>query len=102
MSINYNNYIIKKKELTSIHQPDFLPHINFFIKAKKSMQLVILDDVQFLRRGWTHRDQILTKNGVEWITIPVKKTSRDAKICNIEILKDNKIYVDILKKLKQA
>ena len=50
MSINYNNYIIKK-ELTSIHQPDFLPHINFFIKAKKSMQLVILDDVQFLRRG---------------------------------------------------
>ena len=33
---------------------------------------------------------------------PVKKTSRDAKICNIEILKDNKIYVDILKKIKQA
>lgn len=102
MLINYNNDIIKKKKLISIHQPDFLPHINFFIKAKKSMQLVILDDVQFLRRGWTHRDQILTKNGVEWITIPVRKTSRDAKIYNIEILKDNKIYLDILKKIKQA
>lgn len=54
-----------------IHQPDFLPWIGFFQKLKKSSTYVILDDVQFIRRGWINRDQIIVNNQLQWITIPV-------------------------------
>jgi len=36
----------------------------------------VLDDVQFLRRGWHHRDKIKTPNGVHWLTIPVLKRGK--------------------------
>jgi hypothetical protein len=85
--------------LTAIHQPDFFPHIDFFVKANKSKQMVILDNVQFQRRGWTHRDKILTNQGVEWITVPIKKTSRDTKILKVEISKESKDYYNIIKKI---
>lgn len=98
--MNYKSNILKRKFFTSIHQPDFLPHADFFIKALKSEKMVILDDVQFLRRGWTHRDKILTKNGAEWITIPVKKKSRETKISSMEILRDSEIFGNIIKKIK--
>ena len=60
-----------------IHQPDFCPWLNFFIRAKHSDYFVVLDNVQFNRRGWFNRDLIKTRNGVYKITIPIKKESRD-------------------------
>ena len=60
-----------------IHQPDFCPWLNFFIRAKHSDYFVALDNVQFNRRGWFNRDLIKTRNGVYKITIPIKKESRD-------------------------
>jgi hypothetical protein len=35
-----------------------------------------LDDVQFLRRGWHHRDKIKTKEGIKWLTVPVLKKGK--------------------------
>jgi len=54
-----------------IHQPDFLPYIGFFDRLKLADQFVILDHVQLSKSGFTHRDKILTSNGVEWLTVPV-------------------------------
>jgi len=70
----------------TIHQPDFLPWLGFFDRWKKSDLFIILDDVQFLRRGWHHRDKIKTKEGAKWLTVPVLKKGkyrqllRDVKI----------------------
>lgn len=57
--------------IVTIHQPDFLPWLGFFDRWKKSDVYVVLDDVQFLRRGWHHRDKIKTRQGVQWLTVPV-------------------------------
>lgn len=62
--------------VVTIHQPDFLPWLGFFDRWQKSDTYIVLDDVQFLRRGWHHRDKIKTKNGVQWLTVPVLKKSR--------------------------
>lgn len=70
---------------TVIHQPDFLPWLGYFDKISQADQFIILDDVQFSRRGWTHRDKILSKNKKKWLTVPVKKASFDEKINKIEI-----------------
>ncbi len=61
-----------------IHQPDFCPWLNFFMRAKHSDYFVVLDNVQFNRRGWFNRDIIKTKSGAYKITIPIKKEPRDS------------------------
>lgn len=63
-------------KLVTIHQPDFLPWLGFFDRWRKSDLYVMLDDVQFLRRGWHHRDKIKTGSGEAWLTVPVKKKGK--------------------------
>ena len=62
--------------IVTIHQPDFLPWLGFFDRWEKSDIYIILDDAQFLRRGWHHRDKIKTKEGAKWLTVPVIKKGR--------------------------
>ena len=57
----------------TIHQPDFLPWLGFFDRWQKSDLFIILDDVQFIRRGWQHRDKIKTVHGIKWLTASVNK-----------------------------
>ncbi|NOZ28633.1 MAG: WbqC family protein [Chloroflexi bacterium] len=59
-----------------IHQPDFAPWIGFFDRLIQSDIFVVLDNVQFLRRGWHNRDKIKTAHGTMWLTVPVKKKGR--------------------------
>jgi hypothetical protein len=70
------------KRTIAIHQPDFLPWLGFFDRWKQSDLLILLDDVQFLRRGWHHRDQIKTRNGSVWLTVPVKKKGLYGQLIN--------------------
>ncbi len=64
------------KKIITIHQPDFCPWLGFFDRWAKSDLFIILDDVQFLRRGWHHRDRIITAHGIQWLTVPVIKKGR--------------------------
>ncbi len=71
-----------------IHQPDFAPYLGFFHRLLFADVLIILDDVQFLRRGWHHRDKIKTQYGEKWLTLSVKKGDYHQKI-NEVILSEN-------------
>ena len=72
--------------IVTIHQPDFLPWLGFFDRWQKSDLYIVLDDVQFLRRGWQHRDKIKTKEGAAWLTVPViKKGKHDQLIRDVKI-----------------
>ena len=71
-----------------IHQPDFLPHAGFFHKLFLADLFVVLDDVQFLRRGWHHRDKIKTRQGESWLTLSVQKTSQTALIRDVQLSTD--------------
>lgn len=71
--------------VVAIHQPNFLPNIAFFRKIACSSQFIILDDVQYRRRGYINRNRILTPQGVQWLTVPaLTKGKYDALICNIQ------------------
>ena len=73
--------------IATIHQPDFMPWIGFFDKIKKSDVYIILDDVQFSRSGWTHRDKFLSKDRkIQWLTVPIKKKGNFfSKISDVQI-----------------
>ncbi len=57
--------------IVSIHQPQFLPYLGFFHKVAHSDLYVVLDDVQFLERGFQHRNLIKMQTGKQWLTVPV-------------------------------
>ncbi|MGE4297646.1 MAG: WbqC family protein [Desulfovibrionaceae bacterium] len=59
-----------------IHQPDFAPWWEYFRRWAYSDLFIVLDDVQFLRQGWHHRDRVKTAQGVRWLTVPVQKKGR--------------------------
>jgi hypothetical protein len=62
--------------IATIHQPQYLPYLGFFHKVAHADVLVVLDDVQFLKRGFQHRNRIKTPQGWQWITVPVSPGSR--------------------------
>jgi len=64
--------------IVATHQPNYLPYLGFFDKMQKSDVFVILDDVQFNRRDFQHRNKIRRSNGWQWLTVPVEK-----KVCPI-------------------
>jgi hypothetical protein len=78
-----------------IHQPDFAPHLGFFHRLLLADHYVILDDVQFIRRGWQHRDKIKGKSESRWLTLSIQKGNFHQKInevllaTNTEWIEDN-------------
>jgi hypothetical protein len=75
--------------LITIHQPDFLPWLGFFDRWSRADLYLILDDVQFLRRGWHNRDRIKTAGGPQWLTVPVRKGKQDQLINEVMIDNDS-------------
>lgn len=72
--------------IVSVHQPQYLPWIGYFDKIKKSDIFVILDNVQYKKREYQNRNQIRTKDGSLWLTVPVKTKSKYfQKIKEVEI-----------------
>lgn len=61
----------------AVHQPQYLPYLGFFHKIARADVFVVLDDVQFHRRGLQHRNRIKTSQGWQWLTVPVGGASHE-------------------------
>lgn len=55
-----------------ILQPGYIPWLGFFEQMYKSDIFVYLDDVQYTKNDWRNRNRIKTKDGIQWLTIPIK------------------------------
>ena len=84
-----------------IHQPEYIPWIHLFEKIKMCDTFVILDGVQYNRRSFQNRNQIKTKEGKKWLTIPTKYAERSELISNIEIDNSQKWQDDHLNIIKK-
>ncbi|MFT6332614.1 MAG: hypothetical protein ACJAW3_000956 [Lentimonas sp.] len=74
----------------AIMQPYFFPYEGYFRLFTKTDLFVIYDCVQFPRRGWVHRNKFINLSGnLEWLTLPIKKVSRDVKIRDLEFQDDS-------------
>jgi len=63
----------------AIMQPYLFPYIGYF-------QLVIHDDVQWIKGGWINRNRILVNGEPRYITLPLSKGSSTASINEREFL----------------
>ncbi|MGH6909552.1 MAG: WbqC family protein [Phenylobacterium sp.] len=73
------------KRTAAIMQPTYLPYLGYFHLIAQAEVFVFLDDVQFARRSWQSRNRILGASGEVMLTVPTRKTDRDAPIADIEI-----------------
>jgi hypothetical protein len=84
-----------------IHQPDFIPYLGFFDRFLTADLYVVLDHVEFGRRGWVHRDKIKTPTGEQWLTLNIAKSPRGTAINQIELHPDGSWRNDNLALLLQ-
>lgn len=54
-----------------VHQPQYFPYLGFFHKLAQADIYVVMDSVEFMRRGMQHRNKIKTHQGEQWLTVPV-------------------------------
>lgn len=55
-----------------ISQSNYIPWKGYFDAINLADEFIIFDDMQFTKRDWRNRNKIKTKNGVQWISIPVE------------------------------
>jgi hypothetical protein len=72
----------------AILQSNYIPWKGYFDIINIVDEFVLYDSVQYTKNDWRNRNKIKTKQGIIWITIPVKH-SISQRIDEIEVL-DNK------------
>ena len=61
-------------KIVTIHQPEHLSYLGFYHKMTMADELIILDNVQYEKNYFQNRNQINTKDGKKYITVPVTNT----------------------------
>ena len=72
----------------AIMQPYFMPYIGYFQLINTVDKFIIYDDVNFIKKGWINRNNILANKNRTLFTIPLKKASQN------ELIKDISINID--------
>ena len=71
-------------------QPYIFPYLGYFQLINVSNVFVFYDDVNFIKRGWINRNQILVNKQAYLFTIPLVKASQNKLINEVTIGYDEK------------
>lgn len=72
----------------TIHQPEHLPWLGFFDKARQADVLILLDHVQFRKNYYQNRNRIRSNEGVVWVTVPVLRKGQHEQAINEVMIND--------------
>ncbi len=82
-------------------QPYFMPYIGYFQLIKSSDIFVVFDDVNYIKKGWINRNNILVNGKINQFTIPLIGASQNKKICELELSIDGNWRANLFKTLQQ-
>ena len=73
-----------KNKIIAIHQPNFFPWLGFFDKIIRSDVFILLDHVQYPKKGgtWTNRVKLCVAGEAKWITAPIIRHYHGVKAIN--------------------
>lgn len=86
----------------AIMQPYFLPYIGYFQLMAAVDKFVVLDDVNYINRGWINRNRLLLDGVAHTFTVPLRGASQNKLICEIELDDDQGWRVKLLRTIRQA
>jgi len=91
--------------VVAIHQPNFLPWLGYFNKIFQSQKFIILDDVQFPKKGgsWLNRVRLRIGQKEAWATIPVRRSFHGVQTCRETEINDDEPWREkLLKSIEQS
>ena len=75
----------------AVMQPYLYPYGGYFRLLAASDTFVVLDDVQFVRRGRVHRCEV---DAGSWLTLPLRHQPRETLINELEFAPDARLSLD--------
>jgi WbqC-like protein family len=72
----------------AISQSNYIPWKGYFDLINTVDEFVLYDDMQYTKRDWRNRNKIKTKDGLQWLSIPVEVKGKyfqkinETKICD--------------------
>jgi hypothetical protein len=82
-------------------QPYFMPYIGYFQLINSVDEFIIYDNIQYTKKGWINRNQILSNGVPQLISIPLKKDSDYLDVVGRELSEswsnDRKKIINIIK-----
>ena len=90
----------------AVMQPYLFPYTGYFQLMNAVDRFVIYDDVNFIKKGWINRNNILVNNEKYMFTLPLVKSGQNRLIKDIQIAKsaswENKFLKTIETSYKKA
>lgn len=74
----------------AIMQPYIFPYIGYFQLINAVDVFVFYDDVNFIKKGWINRNQLLVNNEANLFSIPLQKVSQNKLIKETQLAYDAK------------
>lgn len=76
------------RKRVAIVQSSYIPWKGYFDLIRAVDEFILLDEVQFTKRDWRSRNQIKTKDGLLWLSIPVQTKGRYLQIIRETVVAD--------------
>lgn len=87
---------------TAIMQPYFFPYLGYWQMFNAVDKFVILDDVNYIKRGYINSNSILINGAANKFTIPLEKASQNKQINESKIVEDCSWKEHFLRKVEMA
>lgn len=93
---------MSEKQTLGIMQPYIFPYLGYFQLVYAVDRFVFLDDVNFIKKGWINRNNILLNGAASLLSIPVSKVSQNEWIKNLFVSEEGKWRNKLLTSLGHA
>lgn len=70
---------------TVVLQSNYIPWKGYYDLIHDADIFIYYDEVQYTKNDWRNRNRIYTKNGLQWLTIPISTDAVKLKISEVEI-----------------
>ncbi len=86
----------------AIMQPYFFPYLGYWQLINSADKFVILDDVNFIKKGWIHKNNIISNGTTQSINVCVNKASQNKLIKDLYLSDEHDWKGKLIKKIEYA
>jgi hypothetical protein len=83
-------------------QPYFLPYLGYWRLLAEVDKFVLLDDVNYINRGWINRNRIIVNGQPAWLTLPIQGASQNRLILELELMEKKNWQANLEKTIQHA
>ncbi len=81
----FGKNIVFELKTVVILQSNYIPWKGYFDLIHDADEFIFYDEVKYTKNDWRNRNLIHTKNGLQWLSIPIHKEAVKLKISEVEI-----------------